>query len=271
MKSLGGYALSILLIPVYVNLFSLWKTLNSLLPEQAMVLLPIGVTLLLAAISFIFYRRQQIFNKKSLDLLPFWAGTGICIVALMVPDPNYPVKRIHVAEYMMLALVVRFAMSYKLGGMQLLLFSACFASLLGIHDEFLQGMHPSRTYGLRDMVVNTLGSCGGALIWHSLALFTSRRDTWTEKKKSKSTLTILYLVCLLLSVLALITPMMLFKGDPFIPLWPYMILFGSVVFYCAFIDQFKPEWRYGITAVSAAAFCLLLYSAVPRVSTYTFF
>lgn len=271
MKSIGGYALSILLIPVYVNLFSLWKTLNSLLPKQVMLLLPICVTLVMAAASFYYFQRKQRRKSKTLRLIPLLAGIATCIAALTLPDPSYPVKRIHVAEYMILALIVRFAMSHKLDGMGLLFFSACFASLLGVHDEFLQGLHPSRTYGLRDMCVNTLGSCGGALIWHGLGLFKSRPQTLMHDKMPDTTLSLLYLACLLTSVLALVIPMMLYKGGTSVPLWPSMILFGSVVFYCALMDRFDHVWRHGITAISSVAFGLLFYSVIPRVSSYVFF
>lgn len=271
MKTIGGYALSILLIPVYVNLFSLWKTLNSLLPQLVMLLLPIGATLALAVVSLVYYLREQKKTTAVLNVSSLLTGIIICLAALALPDPNYPVKRIHVAEYMMLALIVRFAMSQKLNGARLLFFSACFASFLGIHDEFLQGLHPSRTYGLRDLCVNTLGAWGGAFIWHGLGLFRSSTGAVPKEKGADTTVSLLYLFSLLISVLALVMPMMLYKGGHLIPLWPAMILFGSLVFYSLYSDQFRHDWTHGITAVSGTAFCLLFYLAVPRISAYTFF
>ncbi|WP_163338278.1 VanZ family protein [Desulfopila sp. IMCC35008] len=271
MKSIGGYALSILLIPIYVNLFSLWKTLNGLFPPLVMLLLPICATLVLAVFSFLYFLREQKKNKKILCRPFLLAGIIICMTALALPDPNYPVKRIHVAEYMILALIVRYAMSQKLNGIRLLFFSACFASILGIHDEFLQGLHPSRTYGLRDMSVNTLGAWGGALIWHGLGIFSLPPQTASSEKGTGTTVSLLYLLCLLTGVLALVIPMMFYKASHFIPLWPSMILFGSLVFYSSYVDQFRHDWKHGITAVSGTAFCLLFYVAVPRVSAYTFF
>ena len=37
------------------------------------------------------------------------------------------------------------------------------ATLLGVHDELVQGLHAQRTFGILDIVANGLGAAAGAL------------------------------------------------------------------------------------------------------------
>ena len=103
----------------------------------------------------------------------------LCLLALLVSDMRYAVKRIHVVEYLFLSLVVRYGMSWKLQEKNLLLFSFLATAVFGVHDELLQGIHPLRTYGLRDMAVNGISAAGGALIWHGADLFSDNLQSST--------------------------------------------------------------------------------------------
>lgn len=267
-RMLIGYTLAVLLIPLYVNMFSVWKILNSILPQIVMFLLPICITLLLLGTTLLYFSRSQARSESSISMLPLFAGVLVCVSALTVPDPNFPVKRIHVAEYMSLSLLVRYAMSPKLSGPALFFFSAVLTCLLGIHDEFLQGLHPSRTYGLRDMSVNALGSCGGALIWHGLGLF-SLQNGRAEKERT-ITVSFTYLFCLAVSTLALVLPLMAYKGFS-LPLWPAVPLFATMVYFCSYREEFTSTWQHGILAVSIGAFCLGIYPFIPEFLPYSFF
>lgn len=265
-----GYALSVVLVLVYVNMFPMWKLLSDRWGREVFVVVPIVLGAgSLILVSIIFTSRQQNARstvKKSVLI----AGFVFCTIALVIPDPQFPVKRIHVAEYILLSLVVRFSMSFKLQGAPLLFFSACFASVLGVHDELLQGWHPSRTYGLRDITVNTLASFGGAMIWHELNFFSwgkSLSDKQTLSSKNSSSV---YLVWLISGVIVFILPLVLYRGST-IPSWPAMPLIGTIVYFSLYKDQFVTSWKHGIAALSIVSFALILYPIINNVKALLFF
>jgi hypothetical protein len=223
----------------------------------------------LILVSIIFFGRQQNARstvKKSVLI----AGLVFCTIALVIPDPQFPVKRIHVAEYILLSLVVRFAMSAKLQGAPLLFFSACFASVLGVHDELLQGWHPSRTYGLRDITVNTLASFGGALIWHEMKIFSWGKSLFDKQTLSSKNSSSVYLVWLISGVVVFVLPLVLYRGGT-IPYWPAMPLIGTIVYFSLYQDQFATSWKHGIAALSVVSFALILYPIINNVKALLFF
>lgn len=265
-----GYLASVLLVPVYVSMFSVWKVLSSNWEKKLLYPLPIIVTL--GFLIFLFYHYHRRIKEK---LIPEKTGTilwgiGLCLFALAVPDPAFPVKRIHVAEYMLLSLVVRFAMSHRLQGAHLLFFSACFTALLGIHDEFLQGLHPSRTYGLRDITVNFLGGWGGALIWHGLGLFLRPVHPRFSPGRHGTVTGFLFTACLLFSVAALAFPAAFFRGS-ILPIWTVLPLVGMTVFYSLYENEFPAPWKHGITALSCISLPAMLYPVITHAGPFLFY
>ena len=61
------------------------------------------------------------------------------------------------------ALLLSFSLPRRVRTGRTLLFVFLATALYGVHDEFLQGLHPSRTFGLRDMFINLCGAGAGAL------------------------------------------------------------------------------------------------------------
>ena len=264
-----GYLLSVILVPVYVSMFSVWRQLNAVLPDTMLMLLPIALTILLTG--FVLYLFSNRLRSESSGRAAVICGAIICFVALFIPDPDFPAKRIHVAEYMLLSAVVRFAMSYRLQGGSLLIFSLLFTGVLGVHDEFLQGLHPDRTYGLRDMTVNFLGACGGALIWHGLHLFRRKVVPAPAPSGGASTATLLYLFCLLTGVIGYVWPYSYYTGMKELPLWPAMILIGTMVYFSIYDVTFNPRWQHGVRMLSSASFSLLIYFVLANVAKITFY
>ncbi len=262
-----AYLLCLLLVPVYVSVFPLWKYLTITLGERIFIYLPVVVLVLLLLCCILVWLRknnQQLLINKT----PIGVGLLLCVIGLLICDPEFPVKRIHVAEYLTLSLIGRYAMSRHLRGTALLFFSACFAAILGVHDEFLQGMHPARTYGLRDMSVNALGSFGGGLIWHGLQFFTTgqepagsgvgfRQEYW-------------YLSWLLLGVMLLIWPAVYFRGLV-IEMWTTLPLVAAPVYLALYRSRFNPDWRHGIAAISAVSLSLVFYPLLTRLPNMVFY
>lgn len=203
------------------------------------------------------------FAVRSLPVKWPWLLPGLVLLAfaLFIPDPEIAVKRIHVSEYLCLSFVARYAMSLRLSGKPLLLFATLFTAVLGIHDELLQGIHPSRTYGLRDMLVNAVAAIGGGFIWHGLSFFTARKtapDSTGSSGKQGKAVHFLYLGWLVIAVLALIVPLMAYRHmSP--PLWPCLPLAAAAVFWVCLPRRDDSAIRHGLLALSAASFLLLLY------------
>jgi hypothetical membrane protein len=253
----AGYLVSILLVPLYVQMYPVWRVFNEALSDRVMQVLPVAVTLVLLGLVLLVLRKLQRQENRTVQTQVILLGITLCLAALFVPDPQVPAKRVHVAEYVVLSLVVRYAMSHRMQGIALLFFSGAFATLLGVHDEFLQGLHPSRTYGLRDMSVNALGSFGGALIWYGMGLFGGN----TESSKRAAPLhgeSLFYLLWLGLSGLAMAWPMAYYRAAA-LPLWPAAPLAGGMVFFLLSRNHFFAPWKHGMTAVSLAGFSLVLY------------
>jgi hypothetical protein len=99
-------------------------------------------------------------------------GFGRCIIILAVSAviifsimafENNANKYIHIPEYVLMAWLLSQAMivDYKGRGILLLVFIC--ASMLGVVDELLQGIHLQRTYGWKDMIIDAASGFIGIL------------------------------------------------------------------------------------------------------------
>lgn len=169
------HAACFLLVIVYVNMFQFWAWLSKQLgPGQPAKILPIIVTLVvLLVVSFYFIKRVN----RGYRIKFVFLGLGIvsAFLALAIPDPHVPIKRIHVAEYIILSFLVRYALSYRLEGLRLTLFTVLVTALYGVHDEMLQGLHSLRYYGWRDIIVNSVAGLSGAMLGHGLVCFEANK------------------------------------------------------------------------------------------------
>lgn len=159
------------LVILYVNMFPFWAWLSKALNHGTFArILPILVALsvlLLLAPRFI----QRVNRGRRIRFAFLGLGIVAAFLALAIPDPEFPIKRIHVAEYILLSLLVRYTLSRRLGGLQLALFTALVTALYGVHDEMIQGLHSLRYYGWRDMIVNASAGLSGAMLGHGLVCF----------------------------------------------------------------------------------------------------
>ncbi len=162
------WPLALLLLVGFINAFPAWQALSQALGRQA-AWLPFGllvvVLLLLAGLA---WRPGD--NGRPWHWPAIAAGLALAGLGLLATDPAFPAKRIHVAEYAVLALVLRRALAPWLAGWGLTLAAALLGLLAGLHDEMVQGLLPSRSFGLRDIGVDGLGALAGALLGHGLRL-----------------------------------------------------------------------------------------------------
>lgn len=163
------YPLAALLVIAYVNTFELWAVLVDSIGAGRAALVPFAAlaSALVLAGGWIVVGRHDIRMNPVLLI----AGLALALLGLALTDPEYPAKRIHVPQYFLLALVLRRALSDHVEGAALTAATIVITLIFGIHDEMLQGLHPSRTYGLRDMAVNGTAGAAGALMAAGLGLW----------------------------------------------------------------------------------------------------
>lgn len=159
MRALTVFILAFAIIFGFVNTFVLWRAFGNMFGSGLRDALP---WILVAAIglagALIFLRRKKVANISR----PFLAIAAVAaVIGLAITDPAFPGKRIHVPQYFVLALFVWLALPGKLRTPATPILTLVATALYGIHDEFLQGFHASRTFGLRDMFVNLCGATSG--------------------------------------------------------------------------------------------------------------
>jgi hypothetical protein len=154
------HALAALLVLVFAHTFELWRWLVATLGPSGAAAIPIGLALALAGgFAAILVKRGAV-DWRLLALAAALAGIG-----LLTTDPQFPAKRIHVPQYALLAALLRLTLP-DCAGWTRTLGAAFLATLYGVHDEFVQGLMPTRGYGTADMLTNALGAFSGAVALH---------------------------------------------------------------------------------------------------------
>lgn len=249
-----------LLVLFYVNMFAFWAWLSRALGPGILVrLLPVAVTvvvLLVIALRF----ADRVNRGYRINLVFLGLGLVCAIFSLALPDPHVPIKRIHVAEYIVLSFLVRTTLSYRLQGTQLTLFTVLVTLLLGIHDEMLQGLHPQRYYGWLDIIVNGTAGLSGALLGHGL-FCCARPTVGTARPKARGLAGLVALFVLLgASTVWLVIMLYQPRGNaiPLLALLPQVIC-------CLLLIALRPEiifssrTQHGFQAIFWLAFTLPAY------------
>ncbi len=149
------YMTAAILVVVYVNLFPVWQGLSELGAGRGLSAAPIAAALTVPLLLLIRRRRHW---------RAFLLALCCAALGLLLADPLFPAKRIHVAEYMLLAALLRLAVPRSLGAWQRTMVAAMAGALFGLHDEMIQGLLPDRTFGLADLAVNACGAAAGAFL-----------------------------------------------------------------------------------------------------------
>ncbi len=246
-----------LLVVFYVNLFPVLEIVFRLFGDPFIKGAAIGIPVAISGGLLFYFGRHSREATSSTHWIFVFVGLTICLSALLIPDPKVSIKRIHVSEYLLLSFFVRYVMSHKIPAGALLILSSFFTIILVIHDEFLKVLHPQRTYGLRDMLVNGVAGVGGGLVWHGLNLF-SRNLEKPSLLKERSSIHFVYLILLSVTLLIFVTQLHSFPS-PTIPLWPCLPLLATSSFYFLRIRNDNSGWSHGFMVISYSSFFLLLY------------
>jgi hypothetical protein len=108
----------------------------------------------LAYIAYLYF--MKLGWKNILYMIP--SGIIVLIIYFSVSNPN---KHIHIPEYVLLAWLIFAALSKDHRGKGIFILIFIITSMLGVVDELEQGIHPGRSYGLSDMMVNSASALIG--------------------------------------------------------------------------------------------------------------
>lgn len=268
---LGCYAV----VVAYVNTFIIWTWLRSSIGSLS-GLLPIGAVLVLATMATLLLISLQ---KKGAVIKKWWIiATVVSIaIALCLPDPDLPAKRIHVAQYSLLALLVRYPLSCRLHATQLTFFTFLVTVLFGIHDELIQGLHPLRTFGLRDICVNGFAALGGACLGHGVELFSANSRKYHRKEKGSVGPVRQYLYSMISLIILTVLTCMLVPLPHFakssIPLWlvsPLMGCLCGAALMAPEIARQRPAEYHGLQVVFWMLLLLPTYLVIANVALVEF-
>jgi hypothetical protein len=118
-----------------------------------------GVALLLALL----WRLVLIKREARIAVWLFLAA--VCVVyALMFRALPQQIERVHLSQYALLSMLVFWAMGDGYEGYVLSIWAAIVTVELGLADECLQGLMPSRIYDLNDVVLNAKAALIGQAV-----------------------------------------------------------------------------------------------------------
>jgi hypothetical protein len=154
------------LVIIYANSYFVWAFLGSHLAGYAEFVPILLTTVVLLIVVVASIKKWDLVTLKKSWLI---AGVVIIGVALLLPDSSSPAKRIHVAEYMFLSFIVFVLLRQRVAGMWLIICSTLITTLYGAHDEMIQGLLTSRSFGCKDILVDGLSGLGGSSIVFAIA------------------------------------------------------------------------------------------------------
>ncbi len=226
--ALHGGAVGLVLL--YLGGYDTWLYLRGVFGREADMVpfLAFGLLAGLLLVGFFWAKRRGVRR----NFAPIIIGVVLGMAFLALPDGAFPGKRIHISQYMILAFLAGAAFRLRLDGAALFVATALYVAVLGIHDEMLQGLHPSRYFAVRDVVVNALSGLAGTFVAYG---FLASPADKREGRAHFATLLrsrfwpIMNLTMIGLSCVALVLAMQQFKGIP-VPSWvalPLIVATGS--------------------------------------------
>jgi VanZ family protein len=143
------------------------------LPANFAVNTPLFIIILLA----LAYMFMGIKGKMVVHCAIVLAISTVIVILIMTFENNTN-KYIHIPEYVLMSWILYQALvaDYKGGGILLLVFIC--GAMLGVVDEIMQGIHPQRTYGWKDMVIDSASSLIGILSLTGLKRPEMRKWGW---------------------------------------------------------------------------------------------
>jgi hypothetical protein len=190
------------------------------------------VPLVMVTIVACLYAIAVYITHKNLKNLVFLIPCGIIAYLIMHFEAN-PNKHIHIPEYVLMVWLLYSVFSKDSSSRDVFVLIFVCTTALGVVDELEQGIHPSRFYGLTDMIVNS--SSGLIGIFTVLGLKKLRAADWSWIAGLKE-MKMLSALCLLGVAGVVIMCTYLFRvqaGGAFWGIYPTWLLAWNVLFLMA--------------------------------------
>jgi VanZ family protein len=262
------YTLGAVLVAVYVNMFALWGAVSTLMGDAAGNV-PYAITLLvLACLGVVAVRTARTARTRTrTEWFIVALGLVCAAVGLLATDPDFPSKRIHVSQYIVLALIIRRGLCSRLGGWPLTLLGWAITMVLGCHDELVQGFHPQRTFGLVDVLTNGWGAAAGSLLAHGFGWMETGRANGVPAPRTVTLATL----CVLVSVGLELVALNAFK-EAVLPYWAMTPLLGAVLAWtCADgASSYGEGWRHAFGVLVSLSGAAALYPVISHVAPLVF-
>ena len=100
------HLLAFVMVVVYVNTFVLWREIGSLFGHAVRDGMPFIVVALLVIAIAVYALFSARCGRLSLDMRWLGAAVILAIIGLASTDPAFPAKRIHVPQYILLAIIL---------------------------------------------------------------------------------------------------------------------------------------------------------------------
>ena len=261
-ESLSYFSLAALLVVLFIPTVGIWNRLTEEFGKTVSLLIPVVAAAVVFGILFVTQRRHRDQLKYRWPIL--CVATLLAIVALVFTDPQFPAKRIHLVEYMLIAFVVRRAICRWVSGVALVTMTLVIGILFGVHDELIQGMHPDRTFGHRDIAIDGISAIAGSLAGHGTRLF----EGLPQRDQSWSTPNLWIILVVTLSMVVFLYPLPELRDAP-LPWWTLAPLFVAGITWHAFD---RPRRALGDPASLAGGMLLaaVCYPLLTHVTPLTF-
>ncbi|MBW1780065.1 MAG: VanZ family protein [Deltaproteobacteria bacterium] len=102
-------------------------------------------------------------TKRGIRFLGRLVPCAIIAFTLISLESN-PNKQIHIPEYILMSWLVFQALAPDYRGKGILILVFLISSMLGVVDELMQGVHPTRFFGWWDMIINSASAGMGVIL-----------------------------------------------------------------------------------------------------------
>jgi VanZ family protein len=263
------HLVSVLLVVGYTNTSEVWRFLGTVVSRElrdAIPFLIVGFIITAIAVYVLFNLRTQ-----RVTIGWHWLAAALvwALIGLASTDPMFPAKRIHVPQYAFLCCVLWFSIRTAERTRWTLLLVFCAAALYGVHDEFLQGLHPRRTFGLRDMLTDFSGAAAGAFLVRAFVRVPSAERMARDQDRTGALLRN-GLLMLLLGVVLLAGGSVGFRFE-LVPYWTILPLLAAAFVVAFMAERLEaPGDRLAMRAIVAVSLLFALYPLVINVALLDF-
>jgi hypothetical protein len=155
-----------------------FRAMESHWPPKIVGHTPLFITIFLALI----YTGMGLMSKKIAHCAVILAISAVVVFFIMTFETNSN-KYIHIPQYVLMSWLLYQALVIDYHGSGILLLIFICGAMLGVVDEIMQGIHPQRVYGWKDMIINAASGLIGALSLAGIKQAVKRKWAWFHEMR----------------------------------------------------------------------------------------